>query len=326
MLTRSRLRWLVIIIIITITIGALAPSPLIADRLQPGAAAGFTRYVQLTEERMQLELRPNGAFLWIDALTPERRREAETALRRGEIVTDRIETRDPAGLVRLPGALIHHWVGLIFVPKASLDQVLRTVQDYDHHQRYYSPQVLKSKLLQRTGDDFKVYLRLKQVKVITVVMDTEHEVHYARLDKTRAQSRAYATHIAEVEHPGEKNERGLPAGNDHGFLWRLNSYWRFSATPDGVYVQCEAISLSRDVPAGLDALIGPFLETIPKQSLEFTLRATRSAVLAAPQAIDTVPAPENLYKKVLRTTISNLTWEATNGDNRNLLDTWLARR
>jgi hypothetical protein len=324
--TRSRLSWLVIIIIITITTGALIPTPLTAAKLQPGAAAGFTRYVQLTEERMQLELRPNGAFLWIDALTPERRREAETALRRGEIITDHIETRDPAGLVRLPGALIHHWVGLIFIPGASLDRVLRTVQDYDNHQRYYGPQVMKSKLLQRTGDDFKVYLRLRQVKVITVVMDTEYQVHYARLDPTRAQSRAYATHIAEVEHPGEKNERGLPAGNDHGFLWRLNSYWRFSATSDGVYVQCEAISLSRDVPAGLDALVGPFLETIPKQSLEFTLRATRSAVLAAPQAIGTVPAPEYLYQKVLRATIPNLNREAANGNEGNALNIWLAPR
>jgi hypothetical protein len=155
MLTQSGRSWLFIIIIITLTIGALVPTPLTAAKLQPGAAAGFTRYVQLTEERMQLELRPNGPFLGIDALTPERRREAETALRRGEIITDRIETRDPAGLVRLPGALIHHWVGLIFVPGASLDQVLRTVQDYDNHQRYYGPQVVKSKLLQRTGDDFK---------------------------------------------------------------------------------------------------------------------------------------------------------------------------
>jgi hypothetical protein len=46
-----------------------------------------------------------------------------------------------------------------------------------------------------------------------------------------------------------------------------------------VYVQCEAISLTRDIPTGLNWLIAPFIESIPKESLEFTLQATRTAVL-----------------------------------------------
>ena len=57
----------------------------------------------------------------------------------------------------------------------------------------------------------------------------------------------------------------MPPGNDNGFLWRLNSYWRFLEKDNGVYVQCEAISLTRDVPTGLNWLIGPFIESIPKR-------------------------------------------------------------
>jgi hypothetical protein len=138
--------------------------------------------------------------------------------------------------------------------------------------------VSRSRTLEHAGDDFKVYFRLTRKKIITVVLDTEYEVHYRRLDANRAQSRSYSTRIVEIEHPGESAERALPGGNDHGFLWRLYSYWRFSEADHGVYVQCEAISLTRDIPTGLNWLIAPFIESIPRESLEFTLRSTRAAV------------------------------------------------
>jgi hypothetical protein len=139
--------------------------------------------------------------------------------------------------------------------------------------------VTKSKTLDHEGDDFKVYYRLTRKKIITVVLDTDYEVHYQRLDATRALSRSYSTRVVEIEHPGESNERALPPGNDDGFMWRLDSYWKFFEADSGVYVQCEAISLTRDIPIGLNWLIGPFIESIPRESLEFTLRSTRAAVL-----------------------------------------------
>ena len=160
-----------------------------------------------------------------------------------------------------------------------MPQVLTLLQDYDHHSIYYSPEVTKSKMLEHSGDDFNVYFRLTRKKIITVVLDTEYEVHYQRLDATRAQSRSYSTRVVEIEHPGEPNERAMPPGNDDGFMWRLYSYWRFSEADHGVYVQCEAISLTRDIPTGLNWLIGPFIESIPRESLDFTLGSTRAAVL-----------------------------------------------
>ena len=39
------------------------------------------------------------------------------------------------------------------------------------------------------------------------------------------------------------------------------------------------ISLTRDIPTGLNWLVGSFVEGVPKESLEFTLQSTRSAVL-----------------------------------------------
>jgi hypothetical protein len=253
--------------------------PAKAAALKSEAARGFDRYVRLTEERVRTELQPGAAFLWVDGLPEARRLHAHSELQHGTVVMERLETRDAAGPTQTPGAMIHHWIGTVFIPGASLQQVLTLLQDYDYHSIYYSPEVTKSKTLERTGDDFTIQYRLTQTKIVTVVLDTDFEVHYERLGAVHAQSRSYSTRIVEIEHPGASNERALPAGNDDGFLWRLNSYWRFSEPDHGVYVQCEAISLTRNIPTGLNWLIGPFIESIPRESLEFTLRSTRAAVL-----------------------------------------------
>jgi hypothetical protein len=270
------IRWIEAMLLV----GSLAmPGRAEAAELKPEAVQGFDRYVQFTERRMQTELRPGAAFLWVDGLPEARRNSVYEQLQRGEVVSRRLKTRDPSDELRMPGGLIHHWVGTVFIPGASLRQVLALLEDYDHHAAYFGPEVVKSKTLEHTGNDFKVYLRLARKKIVTVVLDTEFEVHYEQLDAERVQSRSYSTRIAEVEHAGDPREVQLKPGDDHGFLWRLNSYWRFFETGRGVYVQCEAVSLTRDIPNGLSWLIAPFIESIPKESLEFMLRSTRAAVL-----------------------------------------------
>jgi hypothetical protein len=114
-----------------------------------------------------------------------------------------------------------------------------------------------------------------------VVLATEHDVQYFRLGRTRAYSRSYSTKIAQLENPGEPGERELPVGNDNGFLWRLYSYWRMEERDGGVYLECQAISLTRGIPAGLGWMIEPIIRDLPKESLIKTLEATRRA-LATP--------------------------------------------
>lgn len=228
---------------------------------------------------MSAERRPGGAFLWLDRLPEPGRREAANRLKHGEVVSEKLQTADPSVNFSTPGALIHHWVGTVFISGASLRQVLALIQDYDRHSEYYSPEVMKSKTLGHTGNDFKVYLRLKKKKVVTVVLDTEYLVHYHALDATHAFSESYSTRIAEISHPDKTQEQAAPEGKGEGFMWRLDSYWRFVERDGGVYVQCEAISLTRDIPTGLNWLIAPFIESVPRESLEFTLASTRAAVL-----------------------------------------------
>ena len=132
----------------------------------------------------------------------------------------------------------------------------------------------------REGDRFRVFLRFRRQKVITVVLNTEHDIHYFRDGSQRAHSRSTATHIAEVDNAGKSNEREKSRDDDNGFLWGMETWWRLQEKDGGVYVQSEIVSLTRDIPTGLGWMVGPFITSIPKDTLSFTLEATRKAVLA----------------------------------------------
>jgi hypothetical protein len=138
---------------------------------------------------------------------------------------------------------------------------------------------VKSRLVAHNGDDFQVFMRLHKHKVVTVVLDSEYNVHYGRTDAAHQYSFSRSTRVSEIADPGTPDERTLAAGHDHGFMWRLNSYWAFEQAEDGVLIECEAISLTRDIPTGLGWMIGPFVNSIPRESLQFTLDATRKALV-----------------------------------------------
>lgn len=250
-----------------------------AAQLKTETAKAFEQYVRSSEARMSQELAGGNNFLRIDALPEPSRGEAYARLRQGQIITERLSGRASREANPVPGGLIHDWVGIVFIPGTSMPQALALLQDYDRDATYYRPEVLQSKLLERSGDDFRVFLRLKRVRVVTVVFDTEYDVRYTRLDAAHAWSRSYSTRIAEVDDAGTPREHDRPVGDDRGFLWRLFTYWRFFEADGGTYVQCNAISLTRDIPTGLGWLVRPFIEDIPVESLRFTLNATRTALV-----------------------------------------------
>ena len=61
-------------------------------------------------------------------------------------------------------------------------------------------------------------------------------------------------------------------------MWKLYSYWHFYQRDGGVYMQLEAVSLTRGIPPGFGWLIRPFITSIPQESLAFTLTHTRDAL------------------------------------------------
>jgi hypothetical protein len=252
--------------------------PLNAADLQAQAAQNYARYIALTQVQVDAELAQSGSYLWVERLPEARRTEALAQLRSGGVVIEKLETLDDGKPIAVPGGLIHHWIGTAFVPGATLAQTLAFMQDYDHKVEYFKPDIVRSKILKHEGDDYFVLLRFYQKKIITTVIDTDQEVHYHVVDKTHAWSRSNATRVQEVDNPGKSDERLEPEGHDRGFVWKLNTFWRFEEKDGGTYLECQAISLSRDIPTGLGWMVGSFVSSVPRESLTFTLTTARAAL------------------------------------------------
>jgi len=221
-------------------IAVLAMPAALAVELKPETDQAFDRYVEAADK---FPVPAPGTM---------------KAARRGETVVS--EGRVPS----IPDGLIHDWLGLLFIPGATLDNVRAVMQDYANYKRIYAPDVTDSKLLSRDGDGFRVYLKLYKKEFLTLVYDSEYDVRYALPVPGRMEIVSRSRHIQQK-------------GDDQGFLWRLNSYWRFEEADGGVYAQCRAISLSRGIPFGFGWLHG-FLQKFPRDSMVNTLEATRRAV------------------------------------------------
>jgi hypothetical protein len=241
-------------------------------QLKPQTLEAFDEYIRDAEAGMEQTLRGSRPFLWSEGSS-----ETAQLVRGGQIVAQFWTGHGP---VKVPNGLIHDWIGAVFIPATNLTKTLALIQDYNNHKSIYKPDVIASRLISRRGNDFRISLRLLKKKIMTVILDTEHEVHYRSLDPKRWACRSYTTRIAEVENAGTPKERVLPPDTGYGFLWRLYSYWRFEQRNRGVYVECRAISLTRDVPLGLGWIIEPIIQKLPKESLIHTLQATRQALHA----------------------------------------------
>jgi hypothetical protein len=226
-------------------------------RLTPEATAAFDRYIEQAEGRMNS-----------DPVRDPKLRGADA----------RIEAADAARNVNAPGAMIQDWVGSMFIPGATLAQVQSVLRDYANYKNYYRPKVIESRELTHNGDEYDVLLRLYEKHILTIVLNSTYHIRYESPDPNRMMVTSRSTHIGEVKDPGKSYTEEVAQGDDSGFLWRLNSYWRFVAADGGVYARCEAISLSRDVPAGLGWMLKGFLESFPKESMVNTLHGTGAAV------------------------------------------------
>lgn len=251
-----------------------------AEDLKLATREAFERYVQLSEQVIAKEEAPGGTFLLVDGLPENDRSAAMAKLRAGDVYVQHRATLDQGKPFHISDGLIHHWAGSVFVPGANIPKALKMLQDYDRHSEIYAPEVQRSKTIEHNGNDFRIYYRLKRKKVITVVMDAYYDVHYGPVSDGRSTSRSYSTKIQEIEHAGQSDEKAQPPDDGNGFMWRLDTYWHFLERDGGLYIQCEAISLSRDIPTGLAWMIGSYVESIPRESLVFTLGHTRDWLLA----------------------------------------------
>lgn len=246
--------------------------------LKPATVAAFERYVRATEARIATEVQSEQQFLYVDGLPDATRRARLGELASGRLVVERLRTEENGTPLDAPDGIIHHWLGVAFVPGGTAAAAVALLQGYDRHAEIYQPAVARSRILEQDGDTFRVFLRFFMKKVISVTVNSEHVARFTRVSADRVYSQIVSTRVQEVRNAGTRSEQELPMGNDGGYLWRINSYWRFLERDGGVYIQCESVSLSRDVPFGLGWVVGPFVTSIPRESLTFTLETTRKAL------------------------------------------------
>jgi hypothetical protein len=255
-----------------------ATTSVVAAELKPEAVAAFERYASAAEAAIAADIEDPNRFLRILHADPAARQTVEEELRTGQVAVARLQTTEHGKRIEIPDGLVHHWLGAVFLRGVPIADAVALMQDYDRHAEVFRPAIAQSKTLERDGDRFHVFLRFSMKKVITVVVNTESTAEFRRLATDRVVSAIRSTRVQELEAPGTPQEREKPIGHDGGFLWRLNSYWRFLERDGGTYIECETLTLTRRIPVGFGWIIGPFVTSLPRELLASTLQTTRKAL------------------------------------------------
>jgi len=265
-----------------------------AADLQPETVKAWTAYTEATEQRIATEVSSPNGFLALDFKTGTEAKDDRRALLAGKTLIEQVKTYDRRGrAMEIPEGTVHHWRGAIFVPGATLEDVLDRLRNpvpADAEQE----DVLAYKVLEKSPGQYRIYLKLQRSKIVTVVYNTEHLVRYRLHGNTRVSSSSVATKIAEVERRNNV-ERELPQGHDSGFLWRMNSYWRYEKVDGGVIMECESMTLSRSIPAVIQVMARPLIKGVARESMQRTLETLRgrmAGLLLARTALQSRPMGE----------------------------------
>jgi hypothetical protein len=266
-----------ILMLVACLLPGLSALPVLATELKPETIAAFDHYTQATETRIDNDLR-SGHFLYLDSLPGQARRKTVAQIWQGGLYIEQLLSTEDGLPIRAPFGLIHHWIGIAFIPHVTLSQTLDVLLDYRRQEEIYKPDIRRSKLLARDGNRSKLYLQLFKKSMVTVVLNGEFDVDFHMVSSSRAETRSRSTRIVELRNPGEPDEHELPVGNDHGYLWRLNTYWRIEEKDGGVYIQIETVALSRKIPTGFAWLFAPTIRKLSREVMANLLTQTRNAV------------------------------------------------
>jgi hypothetical protein len=265
--TSLRLRAATLVLLATVVF----PIEANAITLKPETLAAWDEYLETASVNLQDRVRPGGSFLW----TFENARCA-ARVRGGEIVVVSSPGQNPK---KVPGGLIHHWVGAMLVPNVNLDDVLEVTGDYDHYKELYRPFVIESRLITRGNSNDKFSMRLMNTAfLLKTVLDADYQVTNVRLNGHRFYNISRATRIQEIDEYGHSEEHQIAVGEGHGYIWKLCSIARFEQRDEGVYVELEAIALSRDIPSAVRFMVDPIVRRVARNSLLISLQQTHEGV------------------------------------------------
>jgi hypothetical protein len=241
-----------------------------AAELNQQALASWEDYLTTVKSGMQGRLTGKSSFLWVDE-DPTRRQQ----LNSGEIIISPVDTHP----LSVPHGLIHHWIGAIFIPGATIEDLTAVAGDYGRYNDIYRPTLVKAELL-KSGDDEQKFsiLWVQRMFLLTAAFYTELDSSYVALSSRQGYMTFSTTRVQQIEHYGEKDEQRLAPDEGSGYLWSLVSFARFEERDGGLYLELEVIGLSRDLPGSLRLLLKPFIDRVPRQLLASKLDQTRQAI------------------------------------------------
>lgn len=262
-----------------------------AAELQLDTRNAWEQYVQKAQTRMQARLGPGQIFLWADE-DPHRAQR----LQAGQI---EVAPSNGGGTQSVPHGLIHDWIGAIFLPNTTLPQALSVTRDYSRYKDFYRPTVADSQPLEPGDGADQFSLRwVTKVLFVQAALDLQCRSHYVRVDERRLYSTSYTTQVQEIQNYGQSRERRLEPDQGDGFIWRLYSITHYEERDGGVYLEMEAIALTRDIPPSLRWMVAPVVRKLSRNSLIVSLGQTRNAVRSgtdvSPRVANNTPGSANL--------------------------------
>jgi hypothetical protein len=249
----------------------LAPASTMATELKPETIKAWDEYIRGANTRMKGRVQ-GPHFLWTDESA-----DRLNQVRHGEVVVSHVGERAPQSV---PHGLIHDWIGAAFIPNVRIEDLFSVVRDYGRYKDFYGPSVVDSKPLSRAGESderFSMVL-LNQSLFLKKALESEYQSSYVKVDAHRWYGVSYSTRVQEIENFGRAGQRKLPPDTGSGLIWRLQSFSRFEERDGGVYVEMEAIALSREIPFSVRWMVEPIVRKVSRSSLLTSLHQTSEAV------------------------------------------------
>ena len=242
-----------------------------AANLKSETVAAWDEYVQSVSATLQDRVRPGGSFLWTYE-DPER----IAKVHGGEVLVAPAPGPSPR---KVRGGLIHHWIAAAFIPNVKVDDVLEVTEDYDRYQEFYRPSVIASKTVARedSSDYFSMQL-MNKAFFLKTMLDADYQSSNVRLDERRFYSVSRSTRVQEIQDYGRPSQHPIPEGQGGGYIWKVFGIGRLAQRDGGVYIEIEAVALSRDIPAALRFIVDPIVRSVSRSALLTSLTQTEEAV------------------------------------------------
>ena len=262
---------------VTVLVLLSLPVGMDAGQLRPATLQGWDQYVQQANARMRARLQPAGHFLWIDEEPGRRER-----VRGGEILVAPIDEHIPKAV---NSGLIHDWIAATFLPNTTIAEILTVIRSYDRYPEFYKPYVMEAKPLSQAGEEDRFSMTLLNKSLFQrTALENDYETTYFKLSPSRTYSVSHTTRVQEIDDLGRPSQHEMPVDTGSGYIWRLCSFSRMEEADGGVYVELEAIALSRDVPGAFRWFVDPIVRRVSKDAMTTTLKQTSDAVHSSVEA------------------------------------------